>query len=424
MQFRRHRGRAGVGLLVAAVTLLVAATPSIALAGRAPALRSASKSTINLEQINLQSLPGVWDDQGALQAYYSYVNAHGGIGGHMINMTECYAGTLISSSPNSATTCAQQAVSNHVVALVGSFNDYDSNILPIITPAHIADFGDFPLTQIDNTNKNSYPLLTGSALFASGVGSLLVTEGHCKVVGTIVTSGTATETQDVNAVNSGTLYSGGKVVAPVLVSATETDFAPAVATLESEGATCIADELGTTGGVALATAVSQSGEHVIIGSTGPAYSPAAISALGPLANGILLDQTAQELAQVTDAGYHTPAEKLFYQIMQQYDPGNIPLGNSEWPCYESAVASVLVLKYMVANGISLTPANFQKAIPKVDLVTGFFAPVSFASNGPIKSLPRDHAVSVNYLEVENDTIVPITHRNYNAALALVKYPNG
>jgi ABC-type branched-subunit amino acid transport system substrate-binding protein len=424
MQFGRHRRRMGLGLLVAAVTLLVAATPTVALASRVASLHSAAKSTINLEQINLQSLPGVWDDSGALQAYFSYVNAHGGVDGHKINMTECYAGTLLASSPNQATTCAQQAVSNHVLALVGDFNDFDSNILPIVAPAHIADFGDFPLSQIDNTSKDSYPLLTGSALFASGVGTMLVQEGHCKVVGTIVISGTPTETTVVNAVSSGVKFAGGKVVSPVLVAATETDFAPAVATLESEGANCIADELGTTGGVALATAVSQSGEHVIIGSTGPAYSPAAISALGPLANGILLDQTAQELAQVTDAGYHTPGEKLFYQIMQQYDPGNIPLGNSEWPCYESAAASVLVLKYMVSHGISLTPANFQKAIPKVNLVTGFFAPVSFASNGPVKSLPRDHAVSVNYLQVENDTIVPITHRNYNAALALVKYPNG
>jgi ABC-type branched-subunit amino acid transport system substrate-binding protein len=424
MQFGRRRRKSGVVLLVGAVTLLVAVTPSVALASHVASVHSSAKSTINLEQINLQSLPGVWDDEGALQAYFSYVNAHGGIGGHKVNVTECYAGTLLASSPNQATTCAQQAVSNHVLSMVGNFNDFDSNILPIVEPAHIADFGDFPLSQIDNTNKDSYPLLTGSALFASGVGTMLVQEGHCKVVGTIVTSGTPTESTDVNSVNAGVKYAGGKVVSPVLVAATETDFAPAVATLESEGANCIADELGTTGGVALATAVSQSGQHVIIGSTGPAYSPAAISALGPLANGILLDQTAQELAQVTDAGYHTPAEKLFYQIMQQYDPGNIPLGNSEWPCYESAVASVLVLKYMVANGISLTPANFQKAIPKVNLVTGFFAPVSFASNGPVKSLPRDHAVSVNYLQVENDTIVPITHRNYNAALALVKYPNG
>ena len=85
MHLRTHKRRAGMGLLVAAVTLLVAVTPSIALAARAPALRSAAKSTINLEQINLTSLPGVWDDQGALQAYFSYVNAHGGVGGHKIN---------------------------------------------------------------------------------------------------------------------------------------------------------------------------------------------------------------------------------------------------------------------------------------------------------------------------------------------------
>jgi hypothetical protein len=79
---------------------------------------------------------------------------------------------------------------------------------------------------------------------------------------------------------------------------------------------------------------------------------------------------------------------------------------------------------MAAKGISFTPANFEKAIPKVNLVTGFFAPVDFASKGPVPGYPRIHAVSLNYLTVQNGTIVPISHRNFNVAAALIKYPNG
>jgi ABC-type branched-subunit amino acid transport system substrate-binding protein len=372
----------------------------------------------------LQSIPGVWDDSGGLQSYFDYVNAHGGVDGHKINVTECYAGTLIASSPNQATTCAQQAVSNHALALVGSFNDYDSNILPIVAPSHIADFGNFPASQVDSTNADSYPLLVPTVIFDAGLGAMLVQDGHCKSVGVIAVSGTATEVQAVNATNAGTKWAGGKVVPAVLVAATETDFAPAVATIESEGGTCIADETAGTSSVALVTAASQSGQPLKIAGIGPTFSPATISALGPLANGLFIDQTAQELAQVTDAGYHTPQEKTFDQLMQQYAPNDIPLGNSEWPCYESAAAFVIVAKYMAANHIAFTPSNFEKAIPKVNLATGFFAPVDFASKGPVPGYPRIHAVSLNYLIVHNDQIVPISHRNINVAAALIKYPNG
>ncbi len=426
MKLQRHgTKRARVGLLLAGVTLLFTVTPTVALAARAANTASpASKSPLNLEQINLTSIPGVWDDSGALQAYFSSVNAHGGVDGHMINVTECYAGSLISSSPNQATTCAQQAVSNHVLALVGSFNDYDTNILPIVAPSHIADFGNFPASQVDSTNSDSYPLLVPGVIFDAGLGAMLVQEGHCKTVGVLQVSGSPTETQAVAATDAGTKWAGGKVVPAVLVSATETDFAPAIATIESEGGTCIADETGGTASVAVVTAASQSGQTLKIAGIGPTFSPATISALGPLANGLYIDQTAQQLAQVTDAGYHTAQEKTFYQLMQQYAPSDIPLGNSEWPCYESAAAFVIVAKYMAANHIAFTSANFEKSIPKVNLATGFFAPVDFASKGPVPGYPRIHAVSLNYLIVQNDQIVPISHRNINVAEALIKYPNG
>jgi ABC-type branched-subunit amino acid transport system substrate-binding protein len=424
MRVQRH-GTRRAWLLIAGVTLLAALTPTAAFASHAANARSsASKAALNIEQINLQSIPGVWDDSGGLQAYFNYVNAHGGVGGHKINVTECYAGSLIASSPNQATTCAQQAVSNHVLALVGSFNDYDTNILPIVSPSHIADFGNFPASQVDSTSSDSYPLLVPGVIFDAGLGAMLVQQGHCKSVGVIAVSGTATEVQAVNATNAGTKWAGGKVVSAVLVAATETDFAPAVATIESEGGTCIADETAGTSSVSLVTAASQSGQSLKIAGIGPTFSPATIAALGPLANGLYIDQTAQELAQVTDAGYHTAQEKTFYQLMQQYSPSDIPLGNSEWPCYESAAAFVIVAKYMVANHIGFTPSNFEKAIPKVNLATGFFAPVDFAHKGPVPGYPRIHAVSLNYLTVQNDQIVPISHRNINVAPALIKYPNG
>lgn len=428
MVIRQHRTRMnGAALLSVTVALLSAACLSGNLGASAAADASTTtpaKSPIKIEQISPQSIPGVIDNTGSLFAYFDYVNAHGGVDGHKIDVSECYAGTFISSSPNQATTCAQQAVANHVLSLVGSLNFFDADILPVVAAAHIADFGNFTISPIDDTNPDSYPLWVPGAIWDVGLGTELVKEGHCKSVGVIANSGTPGLAQEVNAADAGTKWAGGKVAPAVLVSTTETDFAPAVATIESEGATCIADEAAAGSSVALVTAAKQSGQVVKIAGVGPTFSPATISALGPLANGLYIDQTAQEGAQVTDAGYHNSAEKLFYEIMKQYAAADIPLGNSEWPAYVAAVSFVVVAKYMAAHGISFTPSNFQKSIPKVNLATDFYAPVSFATKGPIPGYPRIHATSINYLEVQNGAIVALSDTNFNVAEALIKYPNG
>ena len=385
----------------------------------ASASQSQAKAPINIEAITLAPIPGFDAVQGAV-SYWDYVNAHGGIGGHQVKLTNCFIGTIISQNPDQAASCAQQAVANHDIAVNGSFDTYPSSALPILAAAKIADFGDFPLANADYTNSDSYPDITPAIFAFAGNAEELVKIGHCKKVGLILYSGPVAPAIEA-ATAAGTKYAGGKEVAPVAISTTETDLAPAVATIESEGASCVVDD--TQEAVALETAIQQSGQQMKVAGFGPAFAPNTIKALGSAANGIYLDQTAQVDNQVNDCPGYTPQEKQFCAIMTQYAPNFISYGNSEWPGYNASVMFDIVATYMVNHNMALTAKSFKKAIPLVGTIkTGFFSGVSFAHNGTVKGYPRIHSYAVNYEVITNGQIVPITHKSYDVSAALIKYP--
>lgn len=414
----RKSVRIGLSVGVGLATMATGAVGGMAQASAA----SANKSTIDVEAITDLASPE-WDEVGGAQAEFKWVNAHGGIDGHPVHLKVCYAGTLTEASSSEAAGCAQQAVSNHVLAIVGGFSPYDSSVFPILGPAHIADFGNFPLSPADNTNADSFPLLIPITFFSVGLSQELAQQGHCKTIVALAPSGEPTTPSEVAAVNSGTRLSGAKVAPAVLVSSTETDLAPTVAKIDSENADCVADLLNTDS-VALIKAINESGVPLKVSGIGPTFSPQVIKALGSLANGIYVDQTAQVGAQVTDAGAKTPQEKLAYKQMQKYDPSRIQDGNSEWPSYGAAVGFGDVVKYMVAHKIALTSANFEKSIPKTPIVTNFFPTVRFGQKAPVPGYPRIHNTFVNYLQVDNGNLVAVTAKNYSVAPALIKYPKG
>src|SRR5665213_3233249 len=127
MSLRKRKKRATSAVVVfASLALLLGVTPA-ALASQG----HAAKAPINVESISLTSIPG-FDETGGETAEFDWINAHGGIDGHQVNLTQCYIGSIISESPTAAAGCAQQAVANHDLAVVGSFSNYDSDVLPTL----------------------------------------------------------------------------------------------------------------------------------------------------------------------------------------------------------------------------------------------------------------------------------------------------
>ena len=83
---------------------------------------------------NLPTYPNI---AGAAEVYEQYINDRGGIAGHPLEVIVCDS----KGDPNGAATCAREAASEGVVALVGHF-EYDMSVaVPIFEEAGIAILG-------------------------------------------------------------------------------------------------------------------------------------------------------------------------------------------------------------------------------------------------------------------------------------------
>ncbi len=122
----------------------------------------------------------------AAKAFAATANAAGGINNHPIDVEVCDS----SLDPNKETACLQQAVTDDVVAVVGSLIAFGSG-LPLLLKAGIPNIGSYGLVPTEYTDTNSFPAAGGAAGWAYGqvaslksagitsVGSLVCAEPGC-----------------------------------------------------------------------------------------------------------------------------------------------------------------------------------------------------------------------------------------------------
>src|ERR1700733_11110992 len=73
------------------------------------------------------------------------INAAGGLGGHKVVVVSCNDQLDI----NQASACARQAVSDKVLASVGSLTIYGDAVVPILKAAGIPDVAPYPLSPLE-----------------------------------------------------------------------------------------------------------------------------------------------------------------------------------------------------------------------------------------------------------------------------------
>jgi ABC-type branched-subunit amino acid transport system substrate-binding protein len=389
---------------------------------------AASGKTLTVMTMSASPSPGL-DTTLGLQAYVKQVDASGGLDGYQLKYSFCSLGTTLETeSPNEASTCAHEAVSDHVFAVLGTFDDFDSVALPILQQGGVPLVGEFPYGTIDFTSPWSTPLVATSKVLFGGVAQELVKVGGCKSLALLDSQGDPNETDDVTAVGAVAKSLGVKVVSPQLVPSTQTDLGPSVATLQSEGADCIIDAINDPDYVQpLITAVQQTPSIKHIGVVAAAVPSTVIKSIGSSANGILAIQSANALAlsSNTDPGKTNTVEKQMLSDLTKYEPSAIPMNALNYPSWESGYVFSQVLGQMVAKHTPVTSANFEKQLNAMTLVPGIFQPsINFSKVGPVSGEPRVHATDLNYLIVKNGQYVPVNTGVYNVGPALSKYPNG
>src|ERR1700748_3697643 len=118
----------------------------------------AAKSPINVMIIAVLSTPAFADPEAATaaQAYVKEANASGGINGHPIDLEVCDSNL----DPNKETACFQKAVTDHVVAVVGSFLLFGTG-MKLLQTAGIPFIGGNGTTLAEFTSPVSFPADSG-----------------------------------------------------------------------------------------------------------------------------------------------------------------------------------------------------------------------------------------------------------------------
>jgi ABC-type branched-subunit amino acid transport system substrate-binding protein len=112
------------------------------------------------------------------KAYARWINAHGGLDGREITVLTCND----RNDRIAAARCAQRAVDEGVVAVVGSYSQYADAFLPPLEGAGIPYIGGYGITSAEFTSPLSYPVNGGQPTLLAGLGRALADCGPVALI--------------------------------------------------------------------------------------------------------------------------------------------------------------------------------------------------------------------------------------------------
>lgn len=143
----------------------------------------------------------------------------GGLNGHPFEVLTCDE----HNTPSGAIACANQAVQDHVVAVIGSYSQYAGVFLPTLQAAGIPYIGGYGVTSDEFTAPYSYPVNGGTPALLAGAGVQLAQAG-CTRVAVVRPDSAAGDSMTVY-LNAGLATAGSTVTAvDVPTKAGQTDY--------------------------------------------------------------------------------------------------------------------------------------------------------------------------------------------------------
>ncbi|MFF0044682.1 ABC transporter substrate-binding protein, partial [Streptomyces mirabilis] len=164
--------------------------------------------------------------------------------------------------PDEAEKCAQQAVSEKVAAVVGSYSLAGDRYMPILQKAGIPYLGGTGVSAAEFSNPLSFPVNGGTPAVFAAHGQQLVEEGCKKISGVRYDLAAAAIVSQF--LTLGVTSAGGTPPKDLKVPVTSTDLAPQVAAA-TKGSDCVSVILGTHSDLFVKSYV-QSGAKTKLGS--------------------------------------------------------------------------------------------------------------------------------------------------------------
>jgi branched-chain amino acid transport system substrate-binding protein len=327
-------------------------------------------------------------------AYQKWINAHGGINGHPLQVTVCDE----HGKPNDAAACARQAVANHDVAVVGSFSFLGTDIMPSLIAANIPNFGECcPITPPEWGSTDSFPMGT-QPMYAVGLVKRAVADG-CKHINAVIIDGAqGFEPVMINAMKAYGMTFGRTVILPP----TSQDDSAQVAEATSGGADCVVMIVSETPYVAWNQAWVQSG------TTARMYGPqgnldtVSIKGLGTKLDGSIIAGMYPDISTAPWADYRQALKNANADPSVDY---NSLGGLGTWAAYTGMTTIMSKMSGPINN------LTFKQAVSKTtNLDTHGMVPVINFTK-PWTAFPafaRLFNRTVVYSTIKNGKVVPLT----------------
>jgi ABC-type branched-subunit amino acid transport system substrate-binding protein len=265
--FPRRYLRVALACLAAVALVVLAACSSSGSGGSSGGSSGAvasPASTLKGSPVNVMTIASV-DYNGptyknilvTAQVAGDYINAHGGINGHPVNVTTCDE----QGDPTKTAQCGRQAIQNHDVAVVGSFSLNGSAIIPELAAANISWFGICCAASADENTSPDVQAIGADLTDFPALAVKMVQDG-CKKIGAVYLADGAETTLAETIFDNGLKSVGGfaDLDKNVLVPITAQDYSPQVAQATA-GTDCIFADLGEANFPSFMPPFVQSGAH-------------------------------------------------------------------------------------------------------------------------------------------------------------------
>ncbi len=243
-----------------------------------------------------------------LQAAIADINANGGINGRQVELTVCND----KFDPNEATACAQRAVSDGAVAVIGGASPFSPQFMPVLAAAKIPLVaGSASSGAPELVEEISYPINAGGPGMSLGNGALAAQAGDNLVV-------IASDNDGSQAGADLTIQgaeANGATMRKVTMKLGAVDVSATVASALKDDPDSVALQVVTEDALKIVTSLRQSGYTGDITGVGSLFPPASLKALGDKAEGI---RVASRTVPITSTDI--PQVKLFLDQMAAEDP--------------------------------------------------------------------------------------------------------
>jgi branched-chain amino acid transport system substrate-binding protein len=363
--------------------------------------------TFTVTTIHAQAVPTYAAVQDTAKAYEKWINSHGGINGHPLEVTVCDD----RGEPTQATRCAREGVEAGDVAGVGSFSFFGANIVPVLEKAKVAWFG-IPSVQSAQELESKVSFPTGS-IPANGAGIVAKAyEEGCRKVTAVVVEG-AGAVFDPVIKNAARAY-GRSIAKFVNLPAEAKDYSPQVAEATGGGADCVIGIIAETQYQAFMPAWAQSGTKAKLYGVQGNLNANAIKGYESVAEGSVISGPFPDLATAPWADMRQALSES--NVNRSFDYDSITaLG--DWNGY---TAFTKVVEKMTGPINSRTFLQAASKTTKLE-TNGQVPTLDFTkewTNGPA-GFARLFNRSVAFSKIEKGKVVPITDKLYDASALML-----